>query len=144
MLFRAGLHLPPGSTLFFLWGVILLIWQQGGQIGSTTERTTEVKLPFFSYLRRLKVSSWLDTDFFFRKVRFEQYKSGEERNFEIEKEGRGYKHVERTYGGFRRDLNLPSDIDADKIDVVCTDGFLTLTLPKGEKAKPIKVKVKSQ
>jgi hypothetical protein len=65
MLFRAGLLLPPGSTLFFLRSVILLIWQQSGQIDSTTERTTEVKLPLFSYLRRLKVSSWLGMDFRF-------------------------------------------------------------------------------
>jgi hypothetical protein len=45
---------------------------------------------------------------------------------------------------FGQALNLPSDIDADKIDAVCTDGVLTLTLVKGEKAKPVKVKVKSE
>jgi len=69
--------------------------------------------------------------------------SGEKKE-SVEKEEKGYYHVERSYGSFRRDLNLPSDIDADKIDAVCKDGVLTLTLPKAEKAKPIKVKVKSQ
>jgi len=69
--------------------------------------------------------------------------SGEKKE-SVEKEEKGYYHVERTYGSFRRDLNLPSDINVDKIDAVCKDGVLTLTLPKAEKAKPIKVKVKSQ
>jgi HSP20 family protein len=69
--------------------------------------------------------------------------SGEKKE-SVEKEEKGYYHVERSYGSFRRDLNLPSDIDADKIDAVFKDGILTLTLPKAEKAKPIKVKVKSQ
>ncbi|MHC4865211.1 MAG: Hsp20/alpha crystallin family protein [Planctomycetota bacterium] len=62
---------------------------------------------------------------------------------EQEKKEKGYYHVERSYGSFRRDLNLPADVDTTKIDAVCDNGVLTVTLPKQEKAKPIKVKVKS-
>jgi HSP20 family protein len=50
--------------------------------------------------------------------------------------------VERSYGSFRRDLNLATEINADEIEAVCENGVLTLTLPKSEKAKPVKVKVK--
>ena len=53
-----------------------------------------------------------------------------------------YYHVDRSYGSFRRDLNLATEIDADKINAVCENGVLTLTLPKSEKAKPVKVEVK--
>ena len=68
--------------------------------------------------------------------------SGEKKH-EEEQTGKGYYHVERSYGGFRRDLNLATEINADKIEAVCENGVLTLTLPKSEKAKPVKVKVKS-
>jgi len=57
---------------------------------------------------------------------------------------KGYYHVERSYGGFRRDLNLPADIDTDKIEAECKNGILSITLPKAETAKPVKVKVKGE
>jgi HSP20 family protein len=68
--------------------------------------------------------------------------SGEKKQEKEEKE-KGYYHVERSYGSFRRDLNLATEINADKIEAACENGVLTLTLPKSEKAKPVKVKVKS-
>jgi len=68
--------------------------------------------------------------------------SGEKKH-EEEKKDKGYYHVERSYGSFRRDLNLATEVDADKIQAVCDNGVLTLTLPKCEKAKPVKVKVRS-
>ena len=67
--------------------------------------------------------------------------SGEKKQ-EEQKEEKGYRHVERSYGSFRRDLNLGSNIDTKKIEAICKDGVLTVTLPKAEKAKAIKVKVK--
>jgi HSP20 family protein len=67
--------------------------------------------------------------------------SGEKKESEEEK-GKDYYHIESTYGGFRRDLTLPAEVDADKIDAVCKNGVLTITLPKAEKSKAIKVKVK--
>ena len=69
--------------------------------------------------------------------------SGEKRH-EEEKKEKGYYYAERSYGSFRRDLTLGSEVDASKIDASCKDGVLTITLPKSEKAKAVKVKVKSQ
>ena len=67
--------------------------------------------------------------------------SGEKKLSEEKKE-KGYYHVESTYGSFRRELTLPTDVEQDKIDAVCKDGVLSITLPKAAKAKAIKVKVK--
>ena len=69
--------------------------------------------------------------------------SGEKKQ-EEEKREKGYYHMERSFGSFRRDMDLASEVDPNKIDAVCKDGVLTLTLPKSETAKPIKVKVKEQ
>lgn len=65
-----------------------------------------------------------------------------EKKLEEERKEKGYYHLERAYGAFRRDLNLTGDVDPGKIEAVCRDGVLTITLPKTEKAKAIKVKVK--
>ena len=67
--------------------------------------------------------------------------SGEKKQ-EIQEKEKGYYHIERSYGSFRRDLNLASDVDAEKIEAMCKDGVLSIKLPKTEKAKPIKVEVK--
>lgn len=63
---------------------------------------------------------------------------------EEEKKEKGCYHLERSYGSFRRDLNLPTDVDTAKIDATCKEGVLTITMPKAEKAKAIKVKVKER
>ncbi|MCJ7615400.1 MAG: Hsp20/alpha crystallin family protein [Desulfobacterales bacterium] len=67
-----------------------------------------------------------------------------EKKAEEEKKEKGYYHMERSYGSFRRDLNLASEVDPAKIEAACKDGVLTITVPKSEKAKPVKVKVKGQ
>ena len=69
--------------------------------------------------------------------------SGEKKQ-EQEKKGKGYYHVERSYGSFRRDITLPDDVDAEKVEAACRDGVLTITLPKTGKARAVKVKVKEQ
>ena len=69
--------------------------------------------------------------------------SGEKKQ-EEEKKEKGYYHMERSYGSFRRDLNLGVDINTEKIEAFCKDGVLTVTLPKSEMAKPVKVKVKGE
>jgi HSP20 family protein len=69
--------------------------------------------------------------------------SGEKKQ-EEKKGGGGCYHVERSYGSFRRDLNLATEIDPGKIEATCKDGVLTLTLPKSAKAKAVKVKVKDE
>jgi len=65
-----------------------------------------------------------------------------EKKLEEEKREKGYYRMESTYGSFRRELNLPTDVDANKIDAVCKDGVLSITLPKAATAKAVKVKVK--
>jgi HSP20 family protein len=69
--------------------------------------------------------------------------SGEKKQ-EEEKKEKGCYHLERSYGSFSRQISLPSDVETDKIDAACKNGVLTVTLPKAEKAKAIKVKVKGQ
>ncbi len=67
-----------------------------------------------------------------------------EKKQEEEKEKKGFYHFERSYGSFRREFNLGSDVDPARVNAVCKDGVLTITLPKTEKAKVTKVKVKGQ
>lgn len=67
--------------------------------------------------------------------------SGEKKLTEEKKE-KGYYHVESSYGSFRRELTLPTGVDPKKIEAVCKDGVLSITLPKAEESKAVKVKVK--
>ena len=67
-----------------------------------------------------------------------------EKKLEEEKKEKGYYHIESTYGSFRRELTLPTDVDSSKVEAACKDGVLTITLPKAEKAKKVKVKIKEQ
>jgi HSP20 family protein len=66
--------------------------------------------------------------------------SGEKKLSEEKKE-KGYYHVESTYGSFRRELTLPTDVDPEKVNAVCKDGVLSITLPKAATAKAVKIKV---
>ena len=68
--------------------------------------------------------------------------SGEKKLSEEKKE-KGYYHVESTYGSFKRELTLPTDVDQSKIDATCKDGVLSVILPKAEKARAVKVKIKA-
>lgn len=65
-----------------------------------------------------------------------------EKKQEQEVNEKGYYHVERSFGSFRRDLNLAGDVDIAKIDAECKNGVLTIRLPKTEKAKTAKIKVR--
>ena len=47
-------------------------------------------------------------------------------------------------GSFRRELRLPTELDAEKVEARITDGVLTLRLPKAESAKPKTIKVASK
>lgn len=67
--------------------------------------------------------------------------SGEKKESHEDK-GDGYYHMESTYGSFRRDIPMPAEVDPDKIEAVVKDGVLSVTLPKAEKSKAVKVKVK--
>jgi HSP20 family protein len=67
--------------------------------------------------------------------------SGEKKHSEEKKE-EDYYHMESSYGSFRRELTLPTDVDSEKIDATCKNGVLSIKLPKTAKAKAVKVKVK--
>ena len=69
--------------------------------------------------------------------------SGEKKE-EVKEKEKGYRHIERSYGSFRRDFNLTSDVDPEKIDAKYKDGILDIKLPKSEKTKPVKIKVKEE
>jgi len=66
-----------------------------------------------------------------------------ERKLEQEEEGRRYHRVERTYGSFVRQFQLPSNIDPASIDAKFSDGVLTIRLHKKEELKPRKIDVKT-
>jgi len=55
---------------------------------------------------------------------------------------KGYYHAESAYGSFRRDIYLPTEVEADKVDATCKDGVLTIRLPKAQEARAVKIKVK--
>ena len=67
--------------------------------------------------------------------------SGEKKE-EKEVKEKDYYHSERSFGSFRRDLSLATDVDTTKIDAECKNGILTVKLPKCEKAKPAKIQIK--
>ena len=67
-----------------------------------------------------------------------------EKKQSTETKEKGYHHVERIYGSFRRDFTLPSNVDQSKIKASCKNGLLTVTIPKAEEEKPTKIQVKSE
>ena len=48
---------------------------------------------------------------------------------------------ERTIGRFSRSLNLPVEVDADKIKAEYRDGMLAIFLPRAEADKPRSIKI---
>jgi HSP20 family protein len=65
-----------------------------------------------------------------------------EKKDETEESGERYHYVERRSGSFQRMIQLPNEVDAEKIDASYKDGVLTVTLPKSEAAKPKRISVK--
>lgn len=65
-----------------------------------------------------------------------------ERKSEKEEKDEKHHRIERSYGRFLRTFTLPEDADAAGIQAKCTDGVLTLTLPKAEQAKAKEIAVK--
>lgn len=53
-----------------------------------------------------------------------------------------YHRRERESGRFNRILNLPGQIDVDKVDASSVAGVLTIRLPKSEAAKPRQITIK--
>lgn len=66
-----------------------------------------------------------------------------ERRLEGEEEGKRYHRVERAYGTFVRQFQLPTNVDSTQIDAELKDGILTLKLPKKQEQKARKIEVKA-
>lgn len=66
-----------------------------------------------------------------------------ERKTEVEREGRTYHRVERSYGQFVRSFTLPNNVDRDRIKASFSNGLLQIELPKREEAKPKQIKISS-
>ncbi|HTY17215.1 MAG TPA: Hsp20/alpha crystallin family protein [Myxococcota bacterium] len=60
--------------------------------------------------------------------------TGEKRTENEDRKG-GWHWSERSYGRFRRVVELPVEVEADKASAAFKAGVLTITLPKAESAK---------
>jgi len=65
-----------------------------------------------------------------------------EKKYEAEKKDAHYYRRERMYGAFSRTIELPSTVDAKKIEAQFKNGVLSVRLPKTEEAKPKQIEVK--
>ena len=54
-----------------------------------------------------------------------------------------YHRRERESGKFSRIISLPAQMDTNKVEARCTDGILTVTMPKSEAAKPKQIVIKA-
>jgi HSP20 family protein len=68
--------------------------------------------------------------------------SGEKQAEKEEKE-KNYHFVERSYGAFSRSIELPADVQADRITATISNGVLKVTIPRAAKAEPKKIEVKA-
>ena len=59
-----------------------------------------------------------------------------ERKHEEEEKGKKFHRIERSYGKFMRQLELPSDVDQRKVKADVKDGVVLVHLPKSATAKP--------
>jgi HSP20 family protein len=65
-----------------------------------------------------------------------------EKKQEEEKKEKGYYYSERSYGSFSRSIQLPTDVQPEKVSASFKDGVLEIRLPKTEEAKRKEVKIK--
>jgi HSP20 family protein len=54
-----------------------------------------------------------------------------------------YHRQERGYGDFTRSLQLPFQVDVDKVEATFRNGVLMVAMPRAEEDKPRKIAVKS-
>jgi len=66
-----------------------------------------------------------------------------ERKLPVEDDKAQYHRREREAGRFSRIVTLSGRIDTSKVEAECSDGVLTVTLPKAEEAKPKQISVKA-
>lgn len=66
-----------------------------------------------------------------------------EKKSEVSEEKGDTQYSERRYGAFRRTLELPSGVDASKIQAKLANGVLTVSVPKPAVAESKKIAVKA-
>ncbi len=64
-----------------------------------------------------------------------------EKKQESEEKEEDYRLVERSYGSFTRSIQLPTEIQEDKINASYKNGVLKVILPKSEEAKKKEIKI---
>jgi HSP20 family protein len=52
-----------------------------------------------------------------------------------------FHRTERSAGRFARTVELPGEVDADKVKAAYVDGIIQVTLPKAEKTRPKRVEI---
>ena len=65
-----------------------------------------------------------------------------EKKQEREEKKADYHLVERSYGSFTRSIQLPKEVQSDKISASYKNGILKINLPKSEEAKKKEIKIK--
>lgn len=66
-----------------------------------------------------------------------------EKKHEKQEKNRNYHYMERGFGSFHRSVQLPSSVDAQKVDATFKNGVLTVTVAKRPDATPKRVPVKT-
>ena len=69
--------------------------------------------------------------------------SGEKKYPVVDVQPEAYHRRERAVGKFVRQVELPIDVDGEKVSATYKNGLLRLTLPKSEAAKPRQIAVHS-
>ena len=62
----------------------------------------------------------------------------------LEGEKLTFHRQERGTGEFSRIIELPSEVDANRVEATLKDGVLTIVMPKAEAARARKIQVKAQ
>lgn len=57
-------------------------------------------------------------------------------------EGRGFFRYTEGYASFARAISLPCDVDPDRVKARYKNGMLTITLPKNERGKSKRIKIR--
>ena len=65
-----------------------------------------------------------------------------EKKAEQERKEEGYHLAERRYGSFSRSLQLPYEVEADKVQASFRNGVLAVTMPKPAEQQPKRIEVK--
>ena len=64
-----------------------------------------------------------------------------EKKKEHEIKEKGLERIERYYGSFYREVELPSEVDARNVKATYKNGVLEMTLPKKEESKPKQISI---